>query len=103
MLITRARLQRGEDVLVLAAGSGVGQAAVQIAVLQGARVIATAGSDEKLDRARTLGASAVINHHTQDVGQEVLRLTGRRGVAVVIEHVGEATWPKSTRSLARGG
>jgi len=103
MLVTRAQLARGEDVLVLAAGSGVGQAAIQVAVLQGARVFATAGSDAKLARARALGAHEVINHHTQDIAAEVLRLTNRRGVDVVIEHVGEATWPKSVRSLARGG
>ena len=103
MLITRARLQRGEDVLVLAAGSGVGQAAVQIARLTGARVIATAGSDAKLDRARALGADEGINHHTQDIAEEVKRLTGRRGVDVVVEHVGAATWAKSVRSLARNG
>jgi NADPH:quinone reductase-like Zn-dependent oxidoreductase len=103
MLITRARLQRGEDVLVLAAGSGVGQAAVQIARLTGARVIATAGSDAKLERARALGADEGINHHTQDIAEEVKRLTGRRGVDVVVEHVGAATWAKSVRSLARNG
>jgi NADPH:quinone reductase-like Zn-dependent oxidoreductase len=103
MLITRAQLKRGEDVLVLAAGSGVGQAAIQIAALHGARVIATAGSDEKLERARSLGASEVIHHHKQDIGEEIRRLTNRRGVDVVIEHVGEATWAKSVRSLARGG
>ena len=103
MLVTRARLTRGEDVLVLAAGSGVGQAAIQIAVLQGARVFATAGTDEKLERARALGAAEVIHHHKQDVAAEILRLTNRRGVDVVLEHVGEATWSKSLRSLARGG
>jgi NADPH:quinone reductase-like Zn-dependent oxidoreductase len=96
-------LKRGEDVLVLAAGSGVGQAAIQIAFMQGARVFATAGSDDKLERARLLGAFEVINHHTQDLAQEVLRLTNRRGVDVVIEHVGEATWAKSVRAMARGG
>jgi NADPH:quinone reductase-like Zn-dependent oxidoreductase len=103
MLITRAQLKRGEEVLVLAAGSGVGQAAIQIAVLHGARVFATAGSDAKLQRARALGAVEVINHHTQDIVEEIRRLTNRRGVDVVIEHVGEATWPKSVRALARGG
>jgi NADPH:quinone reductase-like Zn-dependent oxidoreductase len=103
MLVTRARLERGEEVLVVAAGSGVGQAAVQIARLFGARVIATAGSEEKLERARALGAEAVIDHHKQDVVAEVLRLTGRRGVDVVVEHVGQATWARSLRSLARGG
>jgi NADPH:quinone reductase-like Zn-dependent oxidoreductase len=103
MLITCARLKRGEDVLILAAGSGVGQAAIQIASLHGARVFATAGSDEKLARARALGACEAIHHHKQDIAEEIKRLTNRRGVDVVIEHVGEATWPKSVRSLARGG
>jgi len=103
MLMTRAGLQRGEDVLVLAAGSGVGQAAIQIAVLHGARVFATAGSDEKLARARALGAAETIDHYNQDIAEEIKRLTNRRGVDVVIEHVGEATWPHSVRSLARGG
>ena len=103
MLVTRAQVQRGDDVLVLAAGSGVGQAAVQIARLQGARVFATAGSPEKIERARALGAAEVIDHHQQDIAAEVLRLTNKRGVDVVIEHVGEATWPRSVRALARGG
>jgi NADPH:quinone reductase-like Zn-dependent oxidoreductase len=103
MLVTRARIQRGEDVLVLAAGSGVGQAAIQIACLHGARVIATAGSEDKLHRARALGASEVVHHHDHDIAEEVKRLTDRRGVDVVFEHVGEATWPKAIRSLARGG
>ena len=103
MLITRAQLQRADDVLVLAAGSGVGQAAIQIARMHGARVFATAGSPEKLERARTLGACEVIDHHQQDISAEIMRLTSRRGVDVVIEHVGEATWSKSVRSLARGG
>jgi NADPH:quinone reductase-like Zn-dependent oxidoreductase len=103
MLITRAKLKRGEDVLVLAAGSGVGQAAIQLAFLFGARVFATAGTDAKLEAARSLGAVEVINHHTQDIAEEINRLTNRRGVDVVIEHVGEATWSQSVRSLARGG
>jgi len=103
MLITRAGLKRGEDVLVLAAGSGVGQAAIQIAFLHGARVFATAGSEEKLEKARTLGAFEVIDHHKQDVAAEIRRLTNRRGVDIVIEHVGEATWPASLEALARGG
>jgi NADPH:quinone reductase-like Zn-dependent oxidoreductase len=103
MLMTRAKLRRGEDVLILAAGSGVGQAAIQIAFLHGARVFATAGSDDKLARAQALGAYEVIHHHKQDIAEEIKRLTNRRGVDVVIEHVGEATWRKSVRSLARGG
>ncbi len=103
MLVTRARVSSGDDVLVLAAGSGVGQAAIQIARLHGARVIATAGTEEKLERARAIGASEVIHHHKQDIAEEIKRLTNKRGVDVVIEHVGEATWSKSVRSLARGG
>ena len=103
MLITKAQVKKGDDVLVLAAGSGVGQAAIQIAFLQGARVFATAGSDDKLERAKALGAYEVIHHHKQDIADEIKRLTNKRGVDVVIEHVGEATWPKSVRSLARGG
>ena len=103
MLVSKARIKRGEDVLVLAAGSGVGQAAIQIAFLHGARVFATAGSDEKLEKARALGAFEVIHHHKQDIAEEIKRLTNKRGVDVVIEHVGEATWAKSMRSLTRGG
>jgi NADPH:quinone reductase-like Zn-dependent oxidoreductase len=103
MLMARAKLERGEDVLVLAAGSGVGQAAIQIAFLHGARVFATAGSEDKLERARALGACEVIHHYKQDIFEEVSRLTNRRGVDVVIEHVGSATWTRAVRSLARGG
>ena len=103
MLMTRAQLKRGDDVLVLAAGSGVGQAAVQIAALHGARVFATAGTPEKMERARAMGASAAIDHYNQDVAAEIARLTNKRGVDVVIEHVGEATWAKSVRAMARGG
>lgn len=103
MLLTVARLRAGEDVLVLAAGSGVGQAAVQIARFFGARVLATAGSDDKLERAKKIGASEVINHSTADLAREVRRLTDGRGVNVVVEHVGQATWEHSVRSLAPGG
>ena len=103
MLMTRAQLKRGDDVLVLAAGSGVGQAAIQIAFLHGARVFATAGSPEAMERARALGAFDVIDHYRQDIGAEIARLTNQRGVDVVLEHVGEATWTQSLSSLARGG
>lgn len=103
MLLSRAKLQAGEDVLVLAGGSGVGQAAIQIAKLHAARVIATGGSDDKLARARALGADAAINHHTDDVAKRVRELTAGRGVQVVIEHVGEATWERSVKCLGRGG
>ncbi len=103
MLVNRAELQPGEDVLVLAAGSGVGMAAVQIAKFFGARVIATAGSDEKLVKAKQLGADEVVHHGTMEIDKEVRKLTGNRGVDVVFEHVGTATWEKSVRSLAPSG
>ncbi|MFQ5818023.1 MAG: zinc-binding dehydrogenase [Terriglobia bacterium] len=103
MLISRAQLRAGEEVLVLGAGSGVGSAAVQIAKLTGARVIATAGSNDKLKRAKELGADEVINHSKQDIAEGVRRLTSRRGVDVVFEHVGAATWEKSLASLAPTG
>lgn len=103
MLLTRARLRASDTVLVVAGTSGVGQAAIQIARLHGARVIATAGSARKLARAAALGADAVVDHHQQDVVAEVRRLTDKRGVDVVIEHVGQATWDRSVRALAAGG
>jgi len=103
MLIARAALQPGEDVLVLGAGSGVGSAAIQIAKFFGARVIATAGSDEKLSKARQLGADHVINHKTQKIRDEVRRITNKRGCDVVFEHVGTATWDDSLASLALAG
>jgi NADPH:quinone reductase-like Zn-dependent oxidoreductase len=103
MLMTRAQLRAAETVLVLGAGSGVGSAAIQISKATGARVIATAGSDAKLAKARELGADEVINHSTQKIADEVKRLTSRRGVQVVFEHTGQATWEESIRSLEPGG
>ena len=103
MLLTRARLTERDTVLVLAAGSGVGQAAIQIAKFFRARVLATAGHADKLDRAAALGADAAINHATDDLVAAVKKLTAGRGVDVVIEHVGVATWDRSVRCLARGG
>jgi len=103
MLLTRAQLQPGEDVLILGAGSGVGSAAIQIAKFFGCRVIATAGNDAKLAKARELGADELINHHAQKIKDEVRRLTSKRGVDVVFEHVGTATWDDSIASLTRGG
>ena len=102
-MLMRARLQPGEDVLVLAASSGVGMAAIQIAKLFHCRVFATAGGDEKLARARDLGADFVIDHYRQDIGAEIRKLTAKRGVDVVFEHVGVATWPKSLEALTTGG
>jgi NADPH:quinone reductase-like Zn-dependent oxidoreductase len=103
MLMARAKLQPGEDVLVLAASSGVGTCAIQIAKMFQCRVIATAGGEEKLAKARALGADHVIDHYQQDISAEVKRLTGKRGVDVVVEHVGAATWTKSVESLTPAG
>ena len=103
MLINRARVRPGEDVLVMAAGSGVSSYAVQIARAVGARVIATAGSAEKLQKALEIGADAVINHYTEDVAARVLELTAGQGVDVIIEHVGAAVWPACFRSLKVNG
>ena len=103
MLIGRARLRESETVLVLAAGSGVGQAAVQIAKAMRATVVATAGGAEKTERARDFGADAVIDHYSDDLVARVRELTDGRGVDVVVEHVGQATWPRSVKCLAKGG
>jgi NADPH:quinone reductase-like Zn-dependent oxidoreductase len=103
MLVERAAIQQGETVLVIAAGSGVGTAAIQIAKLYGARVIATASTDAKLAAARALGADETINHATQDLVAEVKRLTGKRGVDIIFEHVGAEVWPKLILSAARNG
>jgi len=103
MLVTRAAIQPGENVLVHAAGSGVGSVAIQIAKLFGARVIATASSDAKLAKARELGADETINYSSDDWPKQVKRLTNGKGVDVVFEHTGAATWPGSLVSLKKGG
>ena len=103
MILTRAHLLYGETVLVNAAGSGVGVAGIQVAKLHGARVIASAGSDAKLEKARELGADEVINYTTQDLADEAKRLTGGRGVDMVVENVGGEIFEKSIVALARNG
>jgi NADPH:quinone reductase-like Zn-dependent oxidoreductase len=103
MLITRAGVRQGETVLVNAAGSGVGVFAIQVAKLKGARVIASAGSDAKLERARELGADETINYETSDLADEARRLSGGRGVDIVVEHVGGEIFASSVRALARNG
>lgn len=102
-LITRGRLQAGDDVVILGAGSGVSTAAIQIAKYAGARVFATSHSDEKLTRARELGADLLINYATSEWEKEVFRITNKRGADMVIDAVGEATWLKSLRALRKGG
>ena len=103
MLVTKAQVGPTDTVLVLAASSGLGSAAVQVAKLLGAKVIATAGDAQKMRRAGELGADHTVNHYDQDVLGEVMRITGKRGVDVVVEHVGKATWEGSLKCLAKGG
>jgi zinc-binding alcohol dehydrogenase/oxidoreductase len=103
MLVTRAGLQEGEWVLAWGIGSGVGSAALVIAKALGGRVVATSGSDEKLERALELGADAAVNHSTGDVAAEVKSATGGHGIDVVVEHVGEATWKTSLSVAAPHG
>lgn len=102
-LTNQARIKAGEDVLVFAAGSGVGSFAVQIARAAGCRVIATAGSADKLARAREIGAAVVINHYTEDVAARVAEVTNGQGVHVVIDHVGTPVWKAAMLSLAPRG
>lgn len=102
MLHTRARLRGGDVVLVLAGGSGVGQAAIQLARHFGARVFATS-APEKAERTRALGAEQVFDHYEGDFSKALRQRTGGRGADIVIEHVGEATWDRSVRALATGG
>ena len=103
MLVTRAGVRPGQDVLVIAAGSGIGALGIQIAKLSGARVFATAGSQEKRRQAVGLGADHVFDHYDPEWPRAVRRATGGRGVDIVFEHVGEATWKGSLAALARGG
>jgi NADPH:quinone reductase-like Zn-dependent oxidoreductase len=103
MVVTRAQLKAGETVLVWGIGGGVSLTALRIAKLLGARVIATSSDDAKLAEARRLGADVTLNHRTQKISQEVRALTQKRGVEVVVENVGEATWDESLRCLKRGG
>jgi len=103
MLITRGRLRAGEDVLIHGASAGVGIACIQIAKAAGARVIAAASTAEKLALCGQLGADVLINGETEDVVRRIRELTGRRGVDVVVDYVGKATWVKSLQCLSRGG
>jgi NADPH:quinone reductase-like Zn-dependent oxidoreductase len=103
MLVTRAGLQEDEWVLAWGVGSGIGSATLVIAKALGAKVIATSSSDAKLERARELGADAVVNHETGDVVASVKEATGESGVDVVVEHVGEATWERSLQAARPQG
>jgi NADPH:quinone reductase-like Zn-dependent oxidoreductase len=103
MVVSRAQVVESDDVLIWGAGGGVAHMALQIAKLRGARVWVTSGSDAKLERARQLGADETLNHRTQDVPAEIRARTGKRGVTVVIDSVGEATWERSLRALGKRG
>ena len=103
MLTGRAAIRRGQTILVLGANSGVGIAAIQIGKLFNATVIATAGDDHKMQKAKELGANFVINHYQQKIGEEVRKITEKAGVDIVVEHVGAATWNESLKALKSGG
>ena len=103
MLVTRARVQAGDQVLIQGIGGGVAVAALQIAKLRGARVWVTSGSDEKLARAVALGADETFNYHAVDVAREIRARTGKRGVDVVVDSVGAATWGQSLGALGKRG
>jgi len=103
MLVARANVRAGEDVLVIGAGSGVGSAAIQIARMLGARVIATAGSPAKLERAKSLGAHEVVDHSRDDLAAQVRALTAKKGADVVVEHVGGVVFENALSALARDG
>jgi NADPH:quinone reductase-like Zn-dependent oxidoreductase len=103
LMITKAQVHAGDTVLIWGIGGGVSLAAMLIAKSRGARVWVTSGSDEKLARARELGADEGFNHHQVDVAKEVRTRTNKRGVDVVVDSVGAATWAKSLLSLGRGG
>lgn len=103
MLFGKRPLQAGETVLVVGIGGGVAVASLQLALRAGARVIVTSSSDDKLARAKALGADAGINYRTEKVAERVMQLTGGEGVDLVIDSVGQASWGDSLRSLRRGG
>jgi NADPH:quinone reductase-like Zn-dependent oxidoreductase len=103
MLITRARAEANETVLIWGIGGGVALAALQLARLVKARIIVTSGSDAKLDAARSLGADHTLNHRRDDIAAEVRRLTDGQGADVIVDSVGEQSWQQSLRSLRRAG
>lgn len=103
MVVTRARVTPDDNVLIWGIGGGVAQAAMQICKQIGARVWVTSGSDEKLERAKAIGADEVLNHRTMNIGKEIRSRTGKRGVSVVLDSVGQATWDASLLALGRAG
>ncbi len=103
MLVTKARVKPGETLLIVGIGGGVAVAALQIAKILGLTVFVTSGSQEKLDRAKALGANGGIDHGKTDFSREIRKLTGKRGVDVVLDSVGKATWKQSIAAAAKGG
>jgi NADPH:quinone reductase-like Zn-dependent oxidoreductase len=103
MMLTRARVEAGEDVLIWGIGGGVALACLQITKLLGAHAWVTSSSNDKLERARALGADHLLNHRELDIGREVRARTGKRGANVVIDSVGEKTWPQSLFALGKRG
>jgi NADPH2:quinone reductase len=103
MLITRAKLQAGETVLIIGAGGGVNSAAIQIAKLAGAEVYALTSTEEKMNKARALGADHVLNYKQEDWVKRILTMTNKRGVDVVVDNIGQATWQQSILVARRGG
>ena len=103
MLFGKRTLRPGESVLVVGIGGGVAVACLQLARMIGARVFVTSSSDEKIERARALGAEAGVNYRKDPVSKAILDMTDGAGVDMVIDSVGEASWGESLRSLRRGG
>jgi NADPH:quinone reductase-like Zn-dependent oxidoreductase len=103
MMVGKGNIRPGEDVLILGAGAGVGTAAIQIAKMVGCRVFATASSEEKLQRAKELGADFLINYKTDEFDKKIRELTNKRGVDIVVDYIGADTWVRSLRSARRGG
>ncbi|MFQ5455700.1 MAG: zinc-binding dehydrogenase [Nitrospirota bacterium] len=103
MLINRAELMPGEVALILGAGSGIGSAAIKIAHLSGAKIIAAAGNDEKLKKAKEIGADEVINYNMEEIDRKAREYTNGKGVDVIFEHIGPETWQRSILSLGKGG
>src|SRR5215475_12172628 len=103
MMIGKGNIRPGEDVLILGAGAGVGTAAIQVAKMVGCRVFVTASTEEKLEKAKAVGADFLINYATDEFDKKIRDLTNKRGVDVVVDYVGADTWVRSLRSARRGG
>lgn len=103
MLVRKGRIEKGQDVLIMAATSGIGVAAVQIAKHFGARVIATGSGEERLKKLKDLGADDVLDHYKDPIAKTVKEMTQKKGVELIFEHVGEKVWAECLKALAWGG